>query len=217
MIPKILHQIWVGEEMPDTHKKYMETVKEKHPDWDYKLWTNDNLDNFLTKEFISRYDLKVIRPAFLVDLLRIEILKKVGGVYLDADTECQKPIDSFVKQDRDFITAVFRGEGSRLTWCFMLNCFFGTEKDGRMINLLSKGLSLNSEQMKKYDATGGFGAINFHNVVVANADHTTTIYGENYFQRLHHRRKDKINPDAYLVHHTTCSWKKGKMIKVEVE
>ena len=41
-IPKIIHQIWVGgKKIPQKYKKLIKTVKDVHPDWEYKLWTNE--------------------------------------------------------------------------------------------------------------------------------------------------------------------------------
>ena len=44
MIPKIIHQIWVGEyRIPKREKNLIEEVKQKHPDFEHILWTNDNI------------------------------------------------------------------------------------------------------------------------------------------------------------------------------
>ena len=40
-IPKIIHQIWLGDLPAPT--TWMQTVKNHHPDYDYRLWTDDNL------------------------------------------------------------------------------------------------------------------------------------------------------------------------------
>ena len=48
MIPKIIHQIWLGDKdlMP---LNCMKTVKEIHYDWQYYLWTEENLKNIREK------------------------------------------------------------------------------------------------------------------------------------------------------------------------
>lgn len=41
IIPKIIHQIWIGhDQLPHNKKVLMDSVKNLHPDYEYKLWTN---------------------------------------------------------------------------------------------------------------------------------------------------------------------------------
>jgi mannosyltransferase OCH1-like enzyme len=49
MIPKIIHQIWVGDQSkrPD---KLIQTWIDKNPSWQHKLWTDDNLPNLICKK-----------------------------------------------------------------------------------------------------------------------------------------------------------------------
>lgn len=44
LIEKNIHQIWVGEyDVPPRDKEFCEEIKEKHPNYNYFFWTNDNL------------------------------------------------------------------------------------------------------------------------------------------------------------------------------
>jgi mannosyltransferase OCH1-like enzyme len=92
LIPKIIHQIWVGSELPEKFKKYVESWKKTHPDWEYKLWTDKDIDDF---EFINKreFDLATNKGT-KSDIWRYEILYKYGGVYLDTDYECKKKLDA---------------------------------------------------------------------------------------------------------------------------
>ena len=90
-IPKIVHQIWIGEnKRPDV---WMDTVKKFSNDYgyEYKLWDNTNVNtlNLINKQY---YD---IEPQLHMnnknyqlksDILRYEILYNYGGIYIDADT-----------------------------------------------------------------------------------------------------------------------------------
>ncbi len=90
-IPKIIHQIWIGDFVPEELKQFQESWKLYHPDWEYKLWTQDDIPH------LSLYNKKLIEiaenPAELSDLLRYEILYQQGGVYIDMDFECLQPLD----------------------------------------------------------------------------------------------------------------------------
>lgn len=93
MIPKIIHHIWVGPKpLPDDEKRWMQTWKDKHPDWEFKFWTNDNLPELPNNcvQALKNYDKY---PAFQADVIRYVVVLKYGGVYLDTDMECIKPCD----------------------------------------------------------------------------------------------------------------------------
>jgi mannosyltransferase OCH1-like enzyme len=53
-IPKILHQVWLGDSMPNREIELCSQVKKYlPPDWQYKLWRNEDLKvltNFTQKE-----------------------------------------------------------------------------------------------------------------------------------------------------------------------
>src|SRR5581483_4013853 len=55
-IPKIIHQIWIGKEVPKEFWVFQQSILKNHPDWEYKLWTQYDipelhLDN---EKFISQ-------------------------------------------------------------------------------------------------------------------------------------------------------------------
>ncbi|MBA3752181.1 hypothetical protein H0X06_05335 [Candidatus Dependentiae bacterium] len=92
VIPKIIHQIWVGPKQPPSiFKKSQESIAKYHPDWEYKLWTDADIPNFHlhNKKF---YDLSN-NYGEKADILRYEILYRYGGIYLDVDFVCLKPLD----------------------------------------------------------------------------------------------------------------------------
>lgn len=90
-IPKIIHHIWVGGELPEIFHKYVDSWKEHHPNWEHRLWTDKDVENF---EFVSgdAY-FKLDNPAHKADILRLEILHAFGGLYVDTDFLCLKSHD----------------------------------------------------------------------------------------------------------------------------
>lgn len=99
-IPKIIHQIWLGGNVPDKFLPLMESWKKFHPDWQYILWTDSDMDDF---PFTDRkaFD-KAKNFGSKADILRYEILYRFGGVYVDVDFECIKPLDPLVHAHRFF-------------------------------------------------------------------------------------------------------------------
>ncbi|MGE0009781.1 MAG: glycosyltransferase family 32 protein [Candidatus Babeliales bacterium] len=91
-IPKIIHQIWIGPKpFPEHCKKWQKSWLKLNPDWEYKLWTNEDLKN-ITLINQKYYDLELNWGA-KSDILRYEILEQFGGLYVDIDFECIKPFD----------------------------------------------------------------------------------------------------------------------------
>tara|TARA_A100001011_G_scaffold400579_1_gene516430 strand:- start:782 stop:1633 length:852 start_codon:yes stop_codon:yes gene_type:complete len=96
-IPKKIHQIWLGEKnIPRICKKWMNTWKELNPQWEYKLWNEKNIKE-LNVDDLNVYS-KKFNPGYRSDILRYVILKKFGGMYVDTDFECIKPLPPNILQ-----------------------------------------------------------------------------------------------------------------------
>jgi mannosyltransferase OCH1-like enzyme len=92
VIPRVFHQIWLGEgAFPYAVER--ESWYRFHPDWEHRLWSERDLPRDL--ELTEAANL-LRQPAERADILRLELLHRHGGVYLDADFECLKPIDPLV-------------------------------------------------------------------------------------------------------------------------
>ncbi|MCK5633032.1 hypothetical protein KAH94_04735 [bacterium] len=90
-IPKIIHQIWIGDKVPEKFMVFQKEWIKKHPDWEYMFWTQDDIADF------GFYNYELIKesrnPGEISDIMRYEILNKYGGVYIDFDFECLQPLD----------------------------------------------------------------------------------------------------------------------------
>lgn len=96
-IPQLIHQIWSGidEPLPDYFKCLGDTWKEHHPTWEYILWDNQKMNRFIQDNYPHYWD---IYNGFQYniqrwDAIRYLILNKMGGLYVDFDSECLKPLD----------------------------------------------------------------------------------------------------------------------------
>ena len=90
-IPKIIHQIWLGTPLPVRYQQFQATWKKFHPDWEYRLWTDADVEDF---HMINRkaFD-KSVNYAERANIFRYEILDRFGGLYVDTDFECLQPFD----------------------------------------------------------------------------------------------------------------------------
>jgi len=101
-IPKIIHQIWIGPNpMPS---KFMETWKLKNPDYEYICWTEEKIKEL---NFIFRCQKIIDMVEFYygkADIMRLEILQKYGGIYIDADSICIEPLGDVFINNKAFAT-----------------------------------------------------------------------------------------------------------------
>jgi hypothetical protein len=106
LIPRVFHRIWVGPDpLPDEYAVYGETWVEHHPGWELRLWTEDNLPEGLRPEVYER----LRAPAERANLLRLELLLRLGGVYVDTDFECLRSIEPLIEDAELFITLAKAG------------------------------------------------------------------------------------------------------------
>lgn len=96
-IPKKIHQVWLGGDFPDKYKRLRDTWIEKNPNWEYKLWTDTDLDSF-NLENINNFN-KISNLGSKSDIFRYEILYRYGGLYIDTDFECLKSFDDLTYLD----------------------------------------------------------------------------------------------------------------------
>lgn len=94
-IPKIIHQTWKTDDVPKKWLSYQKIVQNLHPDWEYKLWTDKDNDEFVRKEFPELYDIYngFSKNIMRADVIRYLIMDKIGGLYLDLDYEMLKPFN----------------------------------------------------------------------------------------------------------------------------
>jgi inositol phosphorylceramide mannosyltransferase catalytic subunit len=90
-IPKIIHQIWIGDAVPDEFLAFQLSWQRVHPDWEYHLWTQHDIPTMPLQNRTLIEQAK--NPAEKADLFRYEILYQYGGVYVDMDFECLQPLD----------------------------------------------------------------------------------------------------------------------------
>ena len=86
-VPRIIHQTWKTTLLPTKWAKLTTQCKALHPDYEYKLWTDESSIEFI-KEFypwflptFMNYNLNIQRA----DVIRYFVLHKYGGVYMDLD------------------------------------------------------------------------------------------------------------------------------------
>jgi len=99
-IPKIIHQLWIGPKPRPS--KFMATWKDKHPDYEYIMWNEEELSKRgLHLECVSRIN-EIEEINGKADIIRWEILYHYGGLFIDADSICIEPFNYLIEQHKPF-------------------------------------------------------------------------------------------------------------------
>jgi len=97
-VVKCFHQFWVGPPMPEAFRAFAEGWQRLHPDWEYQLWCDGDLPPLRNQDIYDRA--AELCPGFegqlRSDIVRYELLYQFGGVWIDTDFECLKPIDDLL-------------------------------------------------------------------------------------------------------------------------
>ncbi|HAT4134360.1 glycosyl transferase [Clostridium perfringens] len=102
MIPKIIHYCWFGKkDKPTIVKKCIDSWHIYLPDYKIIEWNEENFDFNNNKYAKEAY--KEGKFAFVSDVVRIEVLYKYGGIYMDTDVEVFKSFNDLLDSDNCII------------------------------------------------------------------------------------------------------------------
>ena len=133
VIPRIIHHVWFGNPLSQDDKDLRLTWERQHPEWRFVLWT-DRPDNDPRAVVVQTWQelqsvLEQTDERYIVvdvvglvfdnraffdssrnygeksDIIKYEIVYRMGGVYIDCDFECLKPLDA-LHSCYDFYTGI---------------------------------------------------------------------------------------------------------------
>ena len=97
-IPKVIHYCWFGRKpIPKQYQKWMDSWKKYCPDYEIIEWNEDNFD--VTQNDYLKQAYESEKWAFVSDFVRVDVVEKFGGVYLDTDVELVRNIDELLMND----------------------------------------------------------------------------------------------------------------------
>ena len=97
--PRIIHQTWKTDRIPERFAAWVHSWKRHHPRWRHILWTDRSGREFVKTRYPDRlmlydsYDQAIKRA----DLLRYLLMHGIGGIYADLDVECLAPMDPLLR------------------------------------------------------------------------------------------------------------------------
>lgn len=97
VIPKNIHYVWLGGEKPDSVKCNIENWHKMCPGYEITEWNECNYDITQNKYIEEAYGLA--KWAFVSDYMRLDIIFKHGGIYLDTDIKIVGNVDDLLYQE----------------------------------------------------------------------------------------------------------------------
>jgi hypothetical protein len=80
-IPKLFHQSWSSRELPAKFRNWSKSCREKHADWEWVLWTDEDNDRLFRNFFpwlVSKYE-SLPGPIYRADMARYAYMFLFGG------------------------------------------------------------------------------------------------------------------------------------------
>lgn len=214
MIPRKFHQIWLGKQtMPPEFIKWQKTWASLNPGWPYKLWTEDNLPPSRWPQAIERAHGYSQRS----NIYRYEILEQEGGIYVDTDCECLKPIEPLISDCDAFLVKkkkLFAHDvpiNSAIMGCIPHHPLFqelvnhiGEINPGEKLSLGSRYLSTCASQHARNHDQRSLKLIPYQ---------LMNPYNSSELDSGKPRKKEEF-PDAYILHHWSSVWHPTGFIKL---
>lgn len=112
-IPRIIHQVGLGNVNIEKYQNGMNSCRALHPDWQFNLWTDKNGTDFLAKYYpdILPHYLGYHQDIQRANILRYAALHKYGGAYFDLDMTCLVSLDKTPLVGLPFVTPGARPAG----------------------------------------------------------------------------------------------------------
>lgn len=101
MIPKKLHFVWVGDESKCPHN-CINTWQELNPDYEVRIWGNEDYKSYKWENKRHMEEMWKQELNGVADIMRYEILYNEGGITLDADSICLRPLEDWLLEPNEF-------------------------------------------------------------------------------------------------------------------
>mgnify|MGYP003118919978 CR=1 FL=1 len=199
---KNLHQIWYSGNIPDIFQKNINSLKNLHPDWNYKLWDETACRNLIKNyynKFINTYDSFEFNIQ-RIDVAKLFILDYHGGLYSDLDIHFYKNIESLINND----VLLFNDKNDNITNSIFYNnksYFFNKIcKQYKFLNIIS------GETDKKVNnvliKTGPIFLTNFYKINKFNFN----ILDKKYFEDIKNTNEYTGQDHIYGIHEYSNTW-----------
>lgn len=99
-IPARIIQTWKSKQLPGRYRKYQSRLRELNPNFEFLLFTDQEIAAFVQDEYPEFQDTFENIPTIIskTDLFRLLAVHKLGGFYLDLDVLLTRPLEALRKE-----------------------------------------------------------------------------------------------------------------------
>ena len=208
-IPKKIHYVWLGPKpLPKKDAEYIEGWRKLNPDFEICRWSEEDID--LDKYPLVRTALEEKRWALASDIIRMYVMYREGGIYMDTDVELLKPLRPLLKYD------AFAGWESDF---WFTTAIFGAKKGSPWIQKILKRYELANPKVKistnTFLKTVHSPSVYAKDIFGLKLDGKTQVYGDNelavfaqeYFCPKHYMTGERrVTENTIAFHHYGGSW-----------
>jgi mannosyltransferase OCH1-like enzyme len=237
-VPKIIHQMWVDENIPQHLKLMQNSVKELHPHYEYKFWTDRDLEEFLIQNYPNVFIMyERVFPYVIqkMDFIRLLLVYHFGGIYIDLDVVCTKNADNILKYPCTLINTTPHNSFSKKHYPIIINnAFISAERGNDFIRRVLMRIieyrdpqsyeeycSLGSEYTKVLKSTGPLcvtdAYIRYNDKSLINVENVEYFYGVEYERSLSNEQRIEFAlnvsselDNSHFIHMHHSSWYNSK-------
>lgn len=206
-IEKKIYQIWIGPNPAPL--KWMSTWKEYHPDWEYSIFTQSDLDKrrFKNQDLIDHYMNKGIY-AGVSDLIRYELIHEIGGFWPEADFICTNNTEELFTAPNSYCYTCYENEEVAKGF---VQPIFAANPNNKFIKELIDELSKNTSSDlsdKPWKSTGN----EWLSYMIPKYNPEIRIFPSHYFIPEHYSVKSKkyVGNDKIYANHVWGSTGNGE-------
>lgn len=186
-IPKNMIHIWIGPKLPPL--QWMNTWKNKHPTWHYRIFDNQELESrkFINQHLINEYMRRKKYPG-VADLIRYELLYEEGGFIPPADAICLENTEELWYEDKNICYTVYENEILRPNY---VSPIYASNSKNDFIKTIIETLNkLSPKELKSpWKSTGN----KFLGELINKINPNIKIFPSHYFIPQHFESKEKYN------------------------
>lgn len=209
LIPKRIHYCWFsGRPIPETLKYCMDSWRRFCPDYEFIRWDEGNYDIHKNRYVEQAYEQE--KWGFVPDFIRLDVLYRYGGIYLDTDVELIRNLDELLYQPA--FCGVEKWGTVNFGGCSGAQAGNSIVKE--MLEARKHALFIRGDGSQNLTACGYYETrpLLFHGLQLNNqtqtiADGAMTVYASEFFHPFDYMSGiTRITENTFSVHHFSGTW-----------